>query len=201
MWYDEQPFAESRKIVVDIRHYTNANDFLQFNPDPIDATTCCAIIDSAIQVKVVRDLSDRFFHVTSTSADDWPQAPLNGVLIVSIVFLTLLPALGWAWHRVLPEHTHVFLQAVHSDEDEIVPAAPMPEGPDPCLVCTTPQMSSGIEHLPSTLGLQVLGIVASLGVMLLSFVPPAFQERVILSAFSYQSPIFFPPDPPPNAAS
>ena len=136
-----------------------------------------------------------------TRADDWPKAPLNGVLMASIVFLTLLPSLGWAWHRVLPEHTHVFLQAMHSDEDEIVPAAPSPDGPDPCLDCTTPQMSAGIEHLPSTLGLQVLGVVATLGAISLSFVPPAFPERINTPSFSYRSPILFPPDPPPNMVS
>jgi hypothetical protein len=138
--------------------------------------------------------------VIKTSADDWPKAPLNGVLIASILFLTLLPSLGWVWHRVLPEHTHVFLQVTHSDADEILPAVPAPDSPDPCLDCTTPQMSSGIAHLPSTLGLQVLGVVATLGVTFLSFIPPALPERVIFPPFFYRSPILFPPDPPPNTA-
>ena len=137
----------------------------------------------------------------NTRADDWPIAPLNGVLIASILFLTLLPSLGWAWHRVLPEHTHVFLQVVHSDEDEILPAAPSPDLPDPCSDCTTPQLSSGVEHLPSTLGLQVLGMIASLGVLFVCFVPPAFPERVLLPMYSYRSPTMFPPDPPPNTVN
>ena len=137
----------------------------------------------------------------NTRADDWPIAPLNGVLIVSILFLTLLPSLGWAWHRVLPEHTHVFLQVAHSDEDETLPDAPSSEAPDPCSDCTTPQMSSGVEHLPSSLGLQVLGAVATLGVIFLSFVPAGFQERVVFPSFNYRSPTLFPPDPPPNAAN
>lgn len=136
-----------------------------------------------------------------TLADDWPKALLNGVLVGAILFLSILPALGWAWHRVLPEHTHVFIGATHSDADEILPAALSPDDPGLCLDCTTPQMSSGIVHLPSAFGLQVLGVVATLGVIFLCFVPPAFPERVIFPPFLYQSPILLLLDPPPNTST
>lgn len=131
-------------------------------------------------------------------ADDWPKALLNGTLIGAILFLSLLPSLGWAWHRVLPEHTHVFIGAVHSHEDEIAPASPMPdEEQSLCSNCSGTQIGSGVVHLPSNSGLQVVG-VAALGVLLLAIAPPSLPERIITATLSYQPPALFPPDPPPN---
>ncbi len=136
-----------------------------------------------------------------TLADDWPKALLNGVLVGAILFLSILPALGWAWHRVLPEHTHVFVGVAHSDDEEIVPTSPAADEPAPCLDCTTPQISSGIAHIPSSLGLQVLGVAATLGAIFLSIVPPDFLEHVVFPPFLYRSPIVLPLDPPPNTSA
>ena len=133
-----------------------------------------------------------------TRTDDWSTAPLNAVLIYSILFLTILPSLGWAWHRVLPEHTHVYIGVIHSDTDEILPALPKPEVPPPCLDCKIPQMRSGLVHLPDPQGLQVLGVAASVGALLSHFVPPIFPERVVIFPFLYRPPVLLPPDPPPT---
>jgi hypothetical protein len=135
----------------------------------------------------------------NTPADDWPNAPLNGVLISAILFLSFLPALGWAWHSVLPEHTHVFLGVAHLDDDEILPASPTPDEPAPCVDCKTPQMSSGVAHIPSSVGLQVLGMAATSGAIFLSFVPTDFLEPVVFPPSLYRSPIVLPLDPPPNS--
>ena len=136
-----------------------------------------------------------------TSADDWPKAPLNGVLIGSILFLSFLPALGWAWHSVLPEHMHIFLGKAHLVDEEIVPTTPTPDVPAPCLDCTTPQISSGIVHIPNSVGLLVLGMVATLGAIFLSFIAADFLEPVVFPSFLYRSPIVLPPDPPPNTGT
>ena len=133
-----------------------------------------------------------------TRTDDWSTAPLSAVLIYSILFLTILPSLGWAWHRVLPEHTHVYIGVTHSDTDEILPALPTPDDPPPCLDCKTPQLRSGLVHLPDPQGLQVLGVAASVGVLFFHFVPPAFPERAVISPFLYRPPVVLPPDPPPT---
>jgi hypothetical protein len=36
------------------------------------------------------------------------KSVLNVLYIHSILLLTILSTLGWTWHRVLPEHLHVF---------------------------------------------------------------------------------------------
>lgn len=136
-----------------------------------------------------------------TQADDWPKAPLNGVLIASVIFLTFLPSLGWAWHRVLPEHTHVYIGVSHLDGDEMMPAAPSPDDAGLCLDCKTPAPSSGIAHLLGADGLQVLGVAATLELTFLRFLPPDFSERVVSLPFLYRSPIVSPPDPPPNSCA
>ena len=134
----------------------------------------------------------------NTRADDRPNAPLNGVLVISILFLSVLPAFGWAWHRVLPEHTHVYIGTVHSEIDEIEPALPMPAGLDPCLNCKGAQITSGLAHLADPIGLQVIGIAVLLGALFLGFFHPAFPETMITSPYFYRSPTLLLPDPPPN---
>ena len=136
----------------------------------------------------------------NTQADDWPKEPLNGVLIASVIFLSILPSLGWAWHSVLPEHTHVFVGIRHSDADEVLAAAPAPSDLGACLNCATPQLTPGLEHLPTNDGVQILGF-AALGLILACFVPPAYEERLVLLPFLYRSPVQAPPDPPPNVAA
>lgn len=133
-----------------------------------------------------------------TRADDWSIALLNVVLAGAISFLSVLPALGWAWHRVLPEHTHVYIGIAHSDADEILPAAPVTDDLDLCLNCKGTQIRSGLAHLPDPNGLQVVGVVGILGTLFLGFFHPAFPETITISPYLYRSPILLLPDPPPN---
>jgi hypothetical protein len=132
------------------------------------------------------------------SADDWPKAPLNGVLMIAVLFLSMLPALGWAWHRVLPEHIHVYIGYAHSDVDEIVPAAPASNDLDLCLNCKGAQITSGLAHFADPNGLQVLGVVGILGALFLGFVHRAFPETMTTPPYLYRSPILLLPDPPPD---
>lgn len=133
------------------------------------------------------------------SADDWLKTLLNGVLIGSILFLTGLPALGWAWHRVLPEHMHAFVGVAHSGDDEILPASTSPDvTPSLCANCTGSQIGAGVVHLPGNSGLQVLGMAVELGALMFVFVLPVFSDRIMNSRVFYLSPTLLPPDPPPN---
>lgn len=132
-------------------------------------------------------------------ADDWPKALLNGVLVGAIVFLSVLPALGWAWHRVVPEHTHVFVGESHSHVDEVLPANALPDEEQSfCSNCSGTQIGAGIVHLPGNAGLQVLG-AAALGALLWILAPPSLSERMNIPIVFYRPPLIFPPDPPPNA--
>ncbi len=134
-------------------------------------------------------------------ADDWLNALLHGMLAGAILFLSVLPALGWAWHRVLPEHMHAFIGAVHSDADEILPPATSPdEEQSLCSNCSGTQIGAGIVHLPGNSGLQVVG-AAALGALLWIHAPPNFSERMSLPIVFYRPPLIFPPDPPPNATA
>jgi hypothetical protein len=132
-------------------------------------------------------------------ADDWPKALLNGVLVGAILFLSILPALGWAWHRVLPEHMHVFVGVAHSDEDEILPPSTPDASSSLCSNCSGTQIGPGIVHLPGNAGLQVLDM-AALSALHWVFAPPSLAERIGIPTIFYRPPLIFPPDPPPNAS-
>ena len=132
-------------------------------------------------------------------ADDRLKTLLNGVFISSILFLSFLPALGWAWHRVLPQHTHVFFGIIQpSDDDEILPAPSALDQPALCSNCQGTQIESGVAHLPSSLGLQVMGMAGTLAVFFLLGVLPILSERVLFPPFLYCSPTLVRLDPPPK---
>jgi hypothetical protein len=135
--------------------------------------------------------------VNKTTADDWPKALLNGVMLGAIMFLSVLPALGWAWHRVLPEHMHIYIGTAHSDADEIVPAQLVLDDVGECLNCQGTRISSGVEHLPGNSGLQVLGI-AAIDLTPFALELPSFSDQVILPQPFYLPPVLLPSDPPPN---
>jgi hypothetical protein len=137
--------------------------------------------------------------VNDILADDRLKTLLNGVFIGSILFLSLLPALGWAWHRVLPQHTHVFFGIIQpSGDDEILPALPALNEPVLCSNCQGTQIESGVVHLPSSLGLQVLGMAGTLAVFFLLGVLPMLSERVMFPPFLYCSPTLVKLNPPPK---
>ncbi len=130
----------------------------------------------------------------------WRKA-LSGLVLGAILFLTILPYFGWAWHRVLPEHTHLFFSAHHDHGEEIVPNVPALDNEvNLCLACTETHISAGVVHLPSVLGEQVLGIAVNLAALFWIHVPPAFSDRVILFSILYRSPVLLLLDPPPTIA-
>lgn len=134
-------------------------------------------------------------------ADEWPKL-LTGILVGAICFLTVLPSLGWAWHRVLPEHTHVILNPyqVTADTDSYAHSIII-HNPEICSDCAT-QISSGVIHLPGTVGWQVVGIALIVLTTLPWGCPVGFTYRVILQNNFYQSPLLANPNPPPiNARS
>lgn len=132
-------------------------------------------------------------------ADDWLKMLLNGVLAGSILFLTVLPSLGWAWHRVFPEHMHAFIGAAHSDVDEILPpSTPPDEAPNFCSNCTGTQIGSGIAHLPGNAGLQVLGMAFQVDTLMFVLALPDFSDRIMEYRVLFRFPVLLLPDPPPN---
>ncbi len=131
----------------------------------------------------------------------WRKAA-NGVLLGAILFLTILPYFGWAWHRVLPEHDHVFFGAPHSETaDDITPAASSSvQEPDLCTNCTRTQIGSGVVHLPGSIAAQVLSLGVSPAALFSIRMPAELSARVILFSVLYHAPFLSPLDPPPMPA-
>ncbi len=132
-------------------------------------------------------------------ADDWRKA-LCGVLLGAIIFLTLLPYFGRAWHRVLPEHSHVFLGAARPLEQDVLPEDIQNDQQDFSTADDAAFTNTTVIHLPDpTLALQIFAI--AIGLIALPFIsaPPGFSSRVALPCLLYQSPSLPLPDPPPNA--
>ncbi len=134
-----------------------------------------------------------------TLADDWPKA-LRGILVGAIFFLSILPSFGWAWHRVLPEHQHVFFGAPADDGSDDLISAPDTSVSDPvlCGACAGTQIHSGLVHLPGFLGAQILGIAVSVAALFWIRRSPEISTRVISTQLLYHSPVLSPLDPPPT---
>ena len=130
-------------------------------------------------------------------ADDWPKALLDGVMVSAIIFLALLPYFGRAWHRVLPEHGHLFVGTGSGLEQDILSG----------LISITRQGAqfdpgdpvAAVIHLPDPTGtLQVFTVAIVLTGTLFIFVSTGFSSRVIPSPICYTPALIPPPDPPPT---
>jgi hypothetical protein len=130
------------------------------------------------------------------TAFQWRKA-VGGLLLCAVLFLTLLPSLGWTWHRVLPEHEHVYVARPPIDDDEIAPTTQVMSEQEDCLDCTQTQIRTGTIHLPG-LGMQVLGVVANLVDFASITIPPDFTTRVNIYLAFYSPPTLVLLDPPPT---
>ena len=145
------------------------------------------------------DGSSSLFHGSYAmrfQADDWPTAPISGALLVSVLFLSVLPSFGVVWHSVLPEHTHVFLR-IQRPPAQILPALPLLDAPVVSSDRQGPTDDTGVIHLPNAMGSQIVGIVVSQSASLLLVVPRAVSKAVVIPPLLYQSPSLRQLDPPP----
>jgi hypothetical protein len=116
------------------------------------------------------------------------QPALQVVLLMAILFYLLLPNFGWAWHRVLPEHVHIFIGT--GDHHALAPLPDCDAGaPDPNFI-----------HLPSSsASLSAFAIVVCLFAIFVLPIPAEFSFRVRDLVFCMLAPILPPPDPPPTS--
>jgi hypothetical protein len=134
-----------------------------------------------------------------SAAFRWRKAVCS-LLLSAIFLLNLLPWFGWTWHRVLPEHMHLFIGHGLARDEEMVPVPPPGERVvDPCLNCGAPQISSVVLHLPDGLTLQIAGIALVAAAVFAFVAPIGFQTDVIPEQILYQSPILPLVDPPPSS--
>lgn len=116
----------------------------------------------------------------------WQKITHAGIA-AAIIFLSLLPTLGWTWHRVLPEHDHWLIGARHTDA---------PLAPDDCIGCTTSGETT--LHLPSSIAIQIAAIAIGIASAISLSVPDGFAARVDAPLFRSTSPNLPRLDPPPK---
>lgn len=120
----------------------------------------------------------------------WENFPQAG-LAAAVIFLSLLPALGWTWHRVLPEHEHLFIGTSHDDAQ-----VDAHSGENDCAGCSS---SSGSRlHVYSSNAIQVAAIAIEFAPAISLAVPETPSARVDAPCFRLTSPDLPRLDPPPK---
>jgi hypothetical protein len=122
-----------------------------------------------------------------TIADDRLKAPLNCVLLSAILLYMLLPFMGVAaWHRVVPEHDHLFVNGDHHHDEPSNSNGEMLPAPqnifNDCVGCDSSQPSITVVHLPNPTGslslfALVIGFVASFVIDSLYATPCRIRSR------------------------
>ena len=119
---------------------------------------------------------------------------VNAALFGAIIFLSFLPGLGWAWHRVLPEHEHWFVGAFHDDSR----VDPDTTESSECLDCAPLPNGAPIMHSPIFTAFQIVALAAGLPSGFYIALPPSITECVLPES-SIPSFLFLPLfDPPPK---
>lgn len=121
-----------------------------------------------------------------------------GALTLSVLFLSLLPSLGQAWHRVLPEHTHWYVNNALANDAPVEYLA-RANARGECLDCDPLAPNAFILHLPDPSGtIQILAMAAALSAPSIAFYPPPFFRRVVLPLLVLSNPHLPLDDPPPR---
>ena len=140
-----------------------------------------------------------------TIANDWLKALLNCVLLSAILLYVLLPFMGVAtWHRVVPEHDHLFVNGDHHHDEPTHSDGELSPAPqnlfDDCVNCNSSQPSLTVVHLPNPTGsMSVFALVIDFVASFTIAIPPSLAGRI--PAFLFHASVFIssPPVPPPNA--
>ena len=114
-----------------------------------------------------------------------PKRFCLAALASAVIFLSLLPGLGWVWHRVLPEHQHWLVGAAHG---EPISAE--------CAECAGD--GAARLHLPDFSGFPVIILVIGPGLVLEILIADEFSRRVAALSFILSSPDLPRFDPPPK---
>jgi hypothetical protein len=120
------------------------------------------------------------------------------ILLSAIFLLNLLPWFGWTWHRVLPEHTHLFIGNASEHGDEMLVAPRPVDTAEACANCAEIRVESGILHLPAGIALQLLGLAVGISSCFLLVFDFGRMTRLIGPACLYGPPCLAFPDPPPT---
>jgi len=114
------------------------------------------------------------------------------VLVGAVIFLSLLPSLGWIWHRVLPEHQHIFVGTLRED----LPVSPAFVASD----CTDCIPGETVLHLPGLGAFQIAATAMSLMLTLCLPIPNEIISRLVPHTRNFSIPFLPRLDPPPKCA-
>lgn len=116
------------------------------------------------------------------------------MLVGAVLFLLLLPSLGWTWHRVLPEHAHWFIGAFHEDAS----ASHILLAPADCIECTSTGNDAAIVHAPGFSAMQIVAIAMGLAPQIAIAIPHGNPEDTTSQSLN-PFPLFCSLlDPPPK---
>ncbi len=134
-----------------------------------------------------------------SAAFRWRKA-VYFLLLSAILLLNLLPWFGWTWHRVLPEHTHLFVGNASEQGDEVLVSPRPSDSPDPCAKCPQTRIESGVVHLPAELALQLFALAISISVCFVLVLNLGRASRLFERTWLYRPPFLASPDPPPTGS-
>ena len=119
-------------------------------------------------------------------------------LLIAILFLSLLPYFGTAWHRVLPEHSHLFIGSTQKIQQDILPAAISQSEADAQF--DVGDLGASVIHTPDpAIAFQFFAYAIALIALPFIFVRNGFSFRLLSPSLFYSPPLIPPPDPPPTA--
>lgn len=113
------------------------------------------------------------------------------LLAGAVVWLSLLPSLGWIWHSVLPEHQHIYGETQR--EDYRVLESTAAGGCDECAPGET------VFHLPGLGAFQIAAVALCLDLAFFLPIPNEITTRVIGPILDLSRPFTPRLEPPPKS--
>ncbi|MBI3913923.1 MAG: hypothetical protein HY327_07025 [Chloroflexi bacterium] len=122
-------------------------------------------------------------------------------LFAALLFLSALPLFGRAWHRVLPEHAHLFFSASARAADDLFAndSVPLSNFSAPRLTANSKQITL---HLPDpALSFQFLSLAIGLFAGFAFVQPREIFLRLPALVYLYQPPYLALLNPPPKTSN
>lgn len=109
----------------------------------------------------------------------------------AVIFLSLLPSLGWIWHSVLPEHQHIY--GGTQREDYRVPQAFTASD---CAECAAGETTL---HLPGLGAFQIAAVALCINLAFYLPIPNEIITRVFVPSLDLATPFIPRHVPPPKS--
>ncbi|MCA1554439.1 MAG: hypothetical protein LC737_08675 [Chloroflexi bacterium] len=129
----------------------------------------------------------------------WRTCIVHSALLFALCFYLLLPALGTAWHAVVPEHDHWLLHA-GSLSDRTWERGVSAALDRSCSRCVLSSSTETLVHaLTPFAGLQLMTLLVGLSPVILLVAPLGRAQPIVATKLFLLALPLTPPDPPPMA--